>query len=266
MLLEGQTALVTGASRGIGRAIARRLARDGARVAVAARDRDRLEGVAADIRSDGGDALPLIADMTDAAAVAGMFGILDGWSERLDILVNNASLVYGVDRHFLDVDVALWDEVMAANLRTVFLCSSFAAHRMAQRRAGAIVNISAASATRAHRMCVPYDTSKGGVESFTRALALDLAPFGIRVNAVAPGAIVVEAWGDLGEDELEKRSRTIPLARLGAPEDIAGAVSWLCSGDAAYVDGQIVAVDGGLLAQLRSPQAENIEPGVTWPG
>jgi 3-oxoacyl-[acyl-carrier protein] reductase len=235
-------------------------------VALAARDRDRLEAAVAEIRFAGGDALPLVADLTDAAAVASVFRVLDGWSERLDILVNNASLVYGTERHFLDVDVALWDEVMAANLRTLFLCSSFAAHRMARQRAGAIVNISAVSASRAHRMCVPYDTSKGGTEAFTRALALDLAPFGIRVNAVAPGAIVVEAWGELPTDELEKRARNIPLGRLGTAEDIAGAVAWLCSADAAYVHGQVITVDGGLVAQLRSPEAENIEPGVKWPG
>jgi 3-oxoacyl-[acyl-carrier protein] reductase len=264
--LEGQTALVTGASRGLGRTIARRLASEGARVALAARDRDRLEAVVEEIRADGGDALAMPVDLTDSTDVDGIFGSIDEWSDRLDILVNNASLVYGTDRHFLDVDVELWDQVMAANLRSLFLCSSQAAQRMSRRRSGAIVNISAASATRAHRMCVPYDASKGAVEAFTRALALDMAPFGVRVNAVAPGAIVVEAWGELSSDELEKRAQTIPLGRLGVSDDIAGAVAWLCSADAAYVDGQVIVVDGGLLAQLRSPQSENIEPGARWPG
>lgn len=263
--LDGRVALVTGASRGIGRGIAARLAADGATVVLAARDADRLRDAAAEISAAGGRTAIAVADLSDESAVDRMFVELDADHGRLDILVNNASWVYGTDRHFLDVDAALWDAVMTANLRTLFLCTSRAARRMADRGSGVVVNLSAASATRAHRMCVPYDASKGAVESFTRAVALDLAPSGIRVNAVAPGAIMVEAWDDLPPAELRKRAETIPLGRLGMPADIAGAVAWLCSDDAAYVTGQVVAVDGGLLAQLRSPQAENVEPVATWP-
>jgi len=126
---------------------------------------------------------------------------------------------------------------------------------------GVIVNISAASAQRAHRSVVAYDTTKGGIDAFTRAAALDLAPMKIRVNAVAPGAIVVEAWGDLPEAEMAKRSETVPLGRLGEPSDIAAAVAFLCSDDASYITGQILAVDGGLLSQLRPPQVEIVEAG-----
>jgi 3-oxoacyl-[acyl-carrier protein] reductase len=257
--LEGRTALVTGASRGIGAAIAARLARDGARVVLSARDADLLDRRAADIASQGGKALAVPADLTDESAVDALFGRLDAWADRLDILVNNASWVYGTEAPFLESGTALWDGVVAANLRSLFLCTVRAGRRMAAAGSGVIVDISAVSAQRAHRSVIAYDATKGGVDAFTRAAALELAPHGIRVNAIAPGAIVVEAWGDLPPDELAKRSETVPLGRLGVPDDIAGAVSWLCSDDAAYVTGQVIAVDGGLLAQLRPPQVEIVE-------
>jgi 3-oxoacyl-[acyl-carrier protein] reductase len=258
--LAGRTAIVTGASRGIGAAVAARLAADGARVVIAARDNDRLAKVAGGIEGAGGDVLAVAVDLTDEVAVDTLFGRLDGWSDRLDILVNNASWVYGTEAPLLEVESSLWDGVVAANLRSLYLCTVRAGRRMARARRGVVVNISAASAQRAHRLVVAYDTTKGGVDSFTRAAALELAPHGIRVNAVAPGSIVVEAWGELPADELTKRSETVPLGRLGGPADIAAAVAWLCSDDATYVTGQVIAVDGGLLAQLRPPQVEIVEP------
>jgi 3-oxoacyl-[acyl-carrier protein] reductase len=245
--------------------VAVRLADEGAAVGLAARDGDRLGEVARLIGERGGRALALPGDLGDEPTVDALFGRLDAELGPLDVLVNNAARVYGTERHFLDLDSALWDGVVRDNLRTLFLCTHRAARRMAARRRGCIVGISAASATRAHRMTVPYDATKGGVEAFTRAVALDLAPFGVRVNAVAPGAIIVESWGVLSPEELAERARTIPLGRLGDADDIAAAVAWLCSDDAAYVTGQVVTVDGGLLAQLRSPQAEIVEPGVAWP-
>jgi NAD(P)-dependent dehydrogenase (short-subunit alcohol dehydrogenase family) len=257
--------VVTGASRGIGRGIAIRLAAEGARVVLAARDPDALAAVADEIRGQEGEALPVAADLTSESEVSRLFDRVESWAGSLEILINNAARVYGTDRHFLQVDADLWDDVIAANLRTLFLCSSRAARAMAERRTGSIVNISAASASRAHRMCVPYDASKGAVEAFTRALALDLAPFDIRVNAVAPGAIVVEAWGGLPREEMEKRAQVIPLGRLGEPADIAAAVAFLCSADAGYITGQVLSVEGGLLSQLRPPQVENWEPGTAWP-
>jgi 3-oxoacyl-[acyl-carrier protein] reductase len=264
--LAGRVALVTGASRGIGRGVAVRLAREGAAIALAARDGGRLANVAAEIGTAGGEAFAVPADLAHEEDVEKVFLQIDRRFGRLDVLVNNASRVYGTERHFLEVESALWDDVVAANLRSLFLVTIRAARRMAERRRGVIVNVSAASAQRAHRMVVPYDTTKGGVDAFTRAVALDLAPFGIRVNAVAPGSIVVEAWGLLPAEETEKRARNVPLRRLGDPDDIAGAVAFLCSDDAAYVTGQVLAVDGGLLAQLRSPDAEILEPGARWPG
>ena len=257
--LADRVALVTGASRGIGAAIARRLATDGARVVLAARDRARLEVVSGEIVERGGDALAVSSDLTDESAVDDLFDRVDRWAGHLEVLVNNAASVYGTEAPLLQLPTGLWDAVIAANLRTTYLCTVRAARRMATSGGGAIVNISAASAQRAHRTVVAYDTTKGGIDAFTRAAALDLAPLGIRVNAVAPGAIVVEAWGDLPSEELAKRSDTVPLGRLGRPEDIAAAVSFLCSAEASYVTGQVLAVDGGLLAQLRPPQVEIVE-------
>jgi 3-oxoacyl-[acyl-carrier protein] reductase len=254
-----RVAVVTGASRGIGAAIARRLAADGRRVAIVARDKARLDTVAAEIERAGGDVLPVVADLTDEQAVNDLFDRVDRWAGHVDVLVNNAAAVYGTEAPLLDLSTELWDAVMAANLRTTYLCTVRAARRMASTGGGAIVNISAASAQRAHRAVVAYDTTKGGIDAFTRAAALDLAPYGIRVNAVAPGAIAVEAWGPLPPDEITKRSETVPLARLGNPDDIANAVAYLCSAEASYVTGQVLAVDGGMLAQLRPPQVEIVE-------
>jgi 3-oxoacyl-[acyl-carrier protein] reductase len=257
--IADKVALVTGASRGIGAAIARRLAADGVRVVLAARDRARLESVAEEIADGGGDALPVVADLTDVSAVDRLFDQLDDWGGHLDVLVNNAAAVYGTEAPLLELTIELWDAVIAANLRTTYLCTVRAARRMATAGRGVIINISAMSAQRAHRAVVAYDTTKGGIDAFTRAAALDLAPFKIRVNAVAPGPIVVEAWGDLPPDELAKRGETVPLGRLGRPEDVAAAVSFLCSADASFVTGQVLAVDGGMLAQLRPPQVEIVE-------
>jgi 3-oxoacyl-[acyl-carrier protein] reductase len=127
---------------------------------------------------------------------------------------------------------------------------------MARRGGGCIVNISSVGGSRAHRSMAPYDASKGGIEAATRAMAVDLAPHNIRVNAVAPGAVRTDRWDGVPDAEVQRRRRGIPLNREGTAEDTAAAVAFLCSEDAAYITGQVLAVDGGLLAQLRPPDAE----------
>jgi len=170
----------------------------------------------------------------------------------VDVLVNNAGLI-NTERHFLEADEAWWDRILGVNLKAAFLCSSRAAQVMARRRQGAIINLSSGGATRAHRGNAAYDASKGAVEALTRATALDLAPYGIRVNAIVPGSI--DSQG-MSQETKRERGEAIPMGRVGECEEIAGPVVFLASEDASYMTGHILVVDGGLLAQQRSPQVD----------
>jgi NAD(P)-dependent dehydrogenase (short-subunit alcohol dehydrogenase family) len=206
-------------------------------------DSERAEQVAAGI---GG--IPFAADVSRSEEVRAMFAA----AGDVDVLVNNAGII-DVDRHVLEADEAWWNRVLSINLTGQFLCALEAARSMAPRGGGSIIGISSGGAQRAHRGMVAYDAAKGGVEGMTRALALDLAPYGIRVNAIAPGSIDVRGFTP---DEAATRGETIPLGRVGTPADLAGPAVFLASDDSAYVTGVVFAVDGGLLAQQRSPQAE----------
>ena len=251
--LEGQVAIVTGAGGGIGSAVARRLAAEGAAVVVDDLRADRAHAVATAIESEGGRALSHAADVSRADEVDGLFdAALDAFGD-VTILVNNAGLI-GQTCHLLDSDEAWWDRLMAVNLRSVYLCSVRAARIMAERAGGAIVSSSSGGGTRAHRGEAAYDASKGGIEAATRAFALDLAPYGIRVNAVSPGSINVAP--DVPEDVLRSRGAGVPLGRVGVPDDLAAAYAFLASPEAAYITGVVLAVDGGMLAQQRSPQVD----------
>jgi 3-oxoacyl-[acyl-carrier protein] reductase len=152
-------------------------------------------------------------------------------------------------RHVLEADEAWWDRVLNVNLRAAFLCSLRAARIMARRGGGVIINMSSGGATRAHRGNVAYDASKGGIEAMTRAMALDLAPYGVRVNAVVPGLIRTY---DIDEQTAAVRGEVVPLGRLGAPEDVAGPTVFLATDDARYMTGATLVVDGGVLVQQRS--------------
>ena len=258
MRLEGKVAIVTGAGHGIGRGIAERFAREGARVAVNDVDPERAEEVAAAIgeaRSRRPRTCPTRPRSTPCSTPR------SSASARSTCSSNNAGLI-DVERHVLEADEAWWDRVLDVNLKGQFLCALRAAKEMAPRRAGCMVNLSSGGARQAHRGMVSYDASKGGVEAMTRALALDLAPYGIRVNALAPGAINVMG---LSEEEARRRGETVPMRRVGTPEDLAGPAVFLASDDAAYVTGVVISVDGGLLVQQRSPQVD-IFPLSRFPG
>ncbi|MFM1778130.1 MAG: hypothetical protein RL741_748, partial [Actinomycetota bacterium] len=160
-----------------------------------------------------------------------------------------------ISKHFLETDEAWWDHFLDTNLKSQYLISRLVAPLMAKSGKGCIINMSSGGATRSHRGMVAYDASKGGVEAFTRALALELGPYGIRVNALVPGLIATRPE-HLADGAGARRDATIPIGRGGTPQDLAGPAAFLASEDAAYVTGSCLVVDGAVLVQQRSPQIE----------
>jgi len=244
--------IVTGAAHGIGQAIALRFGSEGAQVVVNDIDANGAEATVQAVTTQGGLAVSGVADVSDKSQVDRLFDTVLERFGRVDVLVNNAGVI-NVERHFLEADETCWDHIIAVNLKSVFLCSSRAAQEMVRRRQGVIINMSSGGATHSHRGMAAYDASKGGIEALTRAMALDLAPYGIRVNALVPGSIDTQ-----GMDPELKRERgiTVPLGRVGESTDIAGPAVFLASDDASYMTGHILAVDGGLLSQQRAPQVD----------
>jgi 3-oxoacyl-[acyl-carrier protein] reductase len=242
--------LVTGGGHGIGRAIAERFFAEGALVAINDIDAARAQAVADALGDD--RAMGIAADVSDSALVAAMIESVEQRFGPIDVLVNNAGLIYA-DRHFFDGDEAWWDRVIDVNLKGTFLCSHKVARSMAQRGTGVILNMSSGGATKAHRGNVAYDASKGGIEAMTRAMALDLAPYGIRVNALVPGFIRTY---DISDEAAAVRAQSVPLGRLGNGDDLAGPAVFLASEDANYITGFCLAVDGGVLVQQRPMPVE----------
>ena len=246
--LTGKVAIVTGAANGIGKAIAVRFGDEGARVVVNDLDQAAAEAVVQTIHAAGGSALAAAADVSDRAQVDLLFDTALEHFGTLDVLVNNASLT-STERHFLEADADWWDRIIAVNLSSAFLCGRRAAQIMARKRAGVIINMSSGGAARAHRGNAAYDAAKGGIEALTRAMALDLGPYGVRVNALVPGSI--DSKG-LSPEIKRSRGENIPLGRVGEVDELAGPAVFLATDDARYITGHLLVVDGGLLVQQRS--------------
>ena len=254
--LRGKVVLVTGAGRGIGRAIAERFAGAGSVVAANDIDPQTAAGTAAAITDAGGTAMAVPADVSDSARVSDMVDAIMAEHGRIDVLVNNAGIV-SPTLHFFEATEEWWRRIIDVNLTGHFLVSQPVARIMARAGGGGIVNMSSGGATRAHRSFTAYDATKGGIEALTRAMALDLGPYNVRVNALVPGSIDTSGM-TAGERAL--RGENVPLGRIGEPLDMTGAVLFLASDDAAYITGETLRVDGGMLAQQRSATVDIVPP------
>jgi len=243
--LEGRVSLVTGASRGIGKAIALKLASLGSKVAVNYREREAeansvIEAIAG---QGGGEAMAIKADVADTEAVKAMVEqVTDRWG-TIDILVNNAGITR--DTLVLRMGDKDWDEVIDTNLRGAYLCTKFALRSMIRQRRGRIINISSIAGVMGNPGQSNYAASKGGLIAFTKSVAREIGSRNITVNAVAPGFIATEMTDKLPSERKESVLAIIPLQRFGEPEDVAELVAFLASEKAGYITGQVICIDGG---------------------
>jgi 3-oxoacyl-[acyl-carrier protein] reductase len=247
--LEGRVAFVTGAGRGIGAATALRLAEDGAQVILADIDTEGCQQVATEIEKAGSQALAVSCNVADRDAVEAAVQQGVGRFGRLDILVNNAGVLR--DNLLFKMSDDDWETVMNVHLKGAFLCSRAAQKHMVQQKYGRIISLSSVSA-RGNRGQANYSTAKAGLQGFTRTLAIELGPFGITANAVAPGFIDTEMTratarrqGLDPQQVIERASQTIPVRRVGQPRDVANVICFLATEEAGYVSGQIIYVAGG---------------------
>ena len=252
--MEKRVAIVTGGGRSLGKAIAERLHKDGFSVAVVDRDGAAARAVAESLDTRGMTAGTYTLDVSSAADVVETLRAISSDLGVPTSLVNNAGIY--PDHALLDMDVEAWDEVMSVNLRGTFLCTQAFARLRRERKGGAIVNLASTAAFSARAGASHYSASKAGVVMFTKAAALELAPLGIRVNAVAPGLIEVR------DDQMSKTYRDqyltmIPRRRVGKASDVAGAIAFLLSDNADFINGECLTVDGGFLAGRPLVRAES---------
>ncbi len=246
MSLTDKIALVTGGSRGIGKAIALELARQGARVAVNFVSQEAgAQAVAEAIRGAGGEAMTVRADVGDAAAVETMMEAVTAQWHRIDILVNNA----GITRDTLLVRMTEddWDAVLGTNLKGAFLCTRSVLRPMMRQRWGRVINLSSIVGVRGNPGQANYAAAKAGLIGFTKSIAKEVASRNITVNALAPGWIESDMVAAVPENLRQEALNRIPAGRLGVPEDVAGVVAFLASDAASYVTGQLIGIDGGMV-------------------
>ena len=256
MKLQDRILMVTGASKGLGAETAIEAAREGADVAVNYfSDQEGAEAAASEIRKLGRRAVVIGADVSVKADVDRMFDTALGELGKLDALVNNSGIALW--KPFLELDEANWDRTMAVNLKSVFLCSQVFARHLVERKApGSIVNISSIAAHGALDCLVPYCASKGGMTLITKAMATELGPHGIRVNALAPGTIDIARNRDTDPDYPDNWLPHIPMGRVGVVSDVAKPVIFLASDEAAYITGQCFWADGGETSFVPMPRAD----------
>ena len=246
MLLDGKVALVTGASRGIGRAIALRLAREGAKVAINyAGSTAKAEAVKTEIEQNGGEAILVQADVSDSASVDAMVAKVIEAFGQIDILVNNAGITRdGLMMRMKDED---FDAVINTNLKGVFYCTKVVSKLMMKKRSGRIINMASVVGLMGNAGQTNYAAAKAGVIGFSKSAAKELASRGITVNMVAPGFIATDMTAEMKDKAKEMTLAGIPLKRMGEPEDVANAVLFLASDNASYITGQTINVDGGMV-------------------
>jgi NAD(P)-dependent dehydrogenase (short-subunit alcohol dehydrogenase family) len=245
MRLAGKIALVTGAQQGIGKAIALAYGREGASVVINYLDNQAAaEEIASQIRALGQQAVPIAGDVAQAGDVRRMVEAGESLG-GIDILVNNAGIFPRVE--FLDMTEVQWEEVLNVNLKDTFLCTQAVAQKLVERgRAGAVINLASSAAFRSSPRGVHYVASKAGIIGVTRATALELAPYRVRVNAIAPGTTdTAQPRYGMSEEELQAAGRQVPLGRMGTPEDVADLAVFLASEEARHITGQTLHVNGG---------------------
>ena len=239
--LDGRTALVTGAGRGIGLAISERLLADGARVVMLDRDAPAVEGAAKRL---GGNARAIVADVTRTADVDGAVQAAHDWYGRLDVVVNNAGIT-GRSFPTWELTDADWQQVIAVDLTSVFLVCRAAVRLMRPRQSGRIVNIASIAGKEGNATLVPYSTAKAGVIGLTKALAKEVATQGIVVNAVAPAVIGTELLQQMERSTVDMLVAKIPMGRVGKPEEVAALVAWLSSDECSFSTGAVYDLSGG---------------------